>query len=152
MAAYLLLELHREARQSERRLRLFLCLPLRDRGSSGENTKLALDAIVALAEAAGDALASDAAAWLERWHARAKRALGEASPVARLPRQPGEPERSCPFCECLTLRYWSLDGVVKCINPGCRDDDGKRPAAKIEYSGFTGQLELCWQDGVVGLP
>lgn len=151
-AAYLITELHQEARSAERRLRLFLSLPVRPRGSSQANTQKALEAVLSLAEAAGDTQASDEARWLERWHARAKRALGEASPVARLPRQPGEPERACPFCTFFTLRYWSLDGVVRCVNPSCRDEDGRRPSAKIEYSNFTHQLELVWMDGVCGLP
>jgi hypothetical protein len=42
--------------------------------------------------------------------------------------------------------------MVKCINPACLDQEGQRPAARIEYSAFTCQLELVWQDGVSGLP
>jgi hypothetical protein len=151
-AAYLFLELHHDARLEERRLRLHLFLPIRPRGDSDANTLKALSMVTSLAEAAGTEPAASAASWLERWHGRAARVLGEASPVMHLPRQPGEKERPCPFCRCLTLRFWSLEGRVRCINPGCRDDEGRRPAAVIEYSGFTQQLELRWQDQICGLP
>lgn len=151
-AAYLFLELHQNARLEERRLRLHLSLPIRSRGGSDANTYKALSMITSLAEAAGTEPAASAASWLERWHGRTARVLGEASPVLHLPRQPGERERPCPFCHCLTLRFWSLEGRVRCINPTCRDDEGRRPAAVIEYSSFTQQLELRWQDGIAGLP
>ena len=151
-AAYLFLELHHDVRLEERRFRIHLSLPIRERGGSDANTFKALSMITSLAEAAGTEPAASAASWLERWHARAARVLGEASPVLHLPRQPGERERPCPFCHCLTLRFWSLEGRVRCINPTCRDDEGRRPAAVIEYSGFTGNLELRWQDQICGLP
>ena len=151
-AAYLFYELHRDARLEEQRLRTILSLPFRLRGGSSVNTLKALKLVTSLAEAAGTEPAASAASWLERWHGRAARVLGEASPVAHLPRQPGERERPCPFCRCLTLRFWSLEGRVRCINPGCRDDEGRRPAAVIEYSGFTENLELRWQDNILGLP
>jgi hypothetical protein len=151
-AAVLVLDFSREVRAAELRLRLAISLPLRERGTSDKNTMLALDMILSLAEAAGDNRAAEEAMWLERWDARARRALGEASQLTRLPRQPGEPERPCPFCRCFTLRYLPLHGVVKCVNPGCRDEEGRRPSAQIEYSSFTGQLELVWMDGIDGLP
>ncbi len=151
-AAHLFFELHRDARLEERRMRLILALPIRERGSSDVNTLKALEVITSLAEAAGTEPAKAAAEWLERWHGRAARVLGDASPVMRLPRQPGEKERPCPFCRCLTLRFWSLEGRVRCINPACLDDEGRRPSAMIEYSSFTGSLELVWHDGVAGLP
>jgi hypothetical protein len=151
-AANLLFELRHEARYMERSLRGCIDLPIRDRGTSDKNTILALQNILALAEAAGTSRAADAARWLERWGGQAARVLGEASSIIRLPRQPGEPERPCPFCAGFTLRYWPLHGIVRCINPSCRDEDGKRPAGQIEYSSFTECLELVWQDGVSGLP
>lgn len=151
-AANLVFELRREARYVERSLRGALSLPIRDRGTSDKNTGIALRSILALAEAAGTQRALDAARWLERWCGQAARVLGEASSIIRLPRQPGERERPCPFCAGFTLRYWPLHGVVRCVNPGCRDDEGRRPAAEITYSSFTAHLELLWQDGVLGLP
>lgn len=151
-AAHLVMELHHDIRAEERRLRVMLSLPLRERGGSDANTYKAMKVITSLAEAAGSEPAASAASWLERWHGRAARVLGDASPVSHLPRQPGEKERPCPFCQCLTLRFWSFEGRVRCINPSCRDDEGRRPAARIEYSGFTHQLELVWQDSCLGLP
>lgn len=151
-AAVLILDFSREVRAAELRIRLALQLPVRSRGTSDKNTMLALNAVKALCEAAGDDRAAYEATWLERWDARARRALGEASQLVRLPRQPGEPERPCPFCRCFTLRYLPLHGMVRCVNPGCRDEEGRRPSAKIEYSEFTGSLELIWMDGISGLP
>jgi hypothetical protein len=151
-AAALIFDFSREVRAAELRLRQALQLPIRERGSSDKNTMIALAMIKSLAEAAGDDRAASEASWLERWDAGARRALGEASQLVRLPRQPGEPERPCPFCVCFTLRYLPLHGMVKCVNPGCRDDEGRRPSAKIEWSSFTASLELVWMDGVDGLP
>ena len=151
-AACLIIDFQHGVRLEERRLRLGLSLPVRPRGGSTNNTLLALDAVISLAEAAGTGPASESALWLERWGGRAARVLGEASSIVHLPRQPGESERPCPFCSCLTLRYWPLHGLVKCVNPGCRDGEGKRPSARLEFSSFTQQLELVWQDGVSGLP
>jgi hypothetical protein len=151
-AANLIFELRHDARLEEHRLRVHLNLPLRARGSSDVNTLKALETVISLAEAAGTDSAASAASWLERWHGKAARVLGDASPVNRLPRQPGEKERPCPFCSCLTLRFWQFEGRVRCINPGCRDDEGRRPSAVIEYSAFTEQLELRWMDGILGLP
>jgi hypothetical protein len=150
--ACLIIDLQHGARIHESQLRVAIGLPARDRGGSDANTYIALTNIVTLAGTAGESLASEPALWLERWNGRAARALGEASPFALLPRQPGEPERPCPFCQLLSLRYLPLHGMVKCINPSCRDEDGRRPSARIEFSMFTHQLELVWQDGVVGLP
>jgi hypothetical protein len=151
-AAVLIFDFSRSVRAAELRLRLAIQLPIRERGTSDKNTMIALDMIKSLCEAAGDNRASEEASWLERWDARARRALGEASQLTRLPRQPGEPERPCPFCRCFTLRYLPFHGVVRCVNPGCRDAEGRRPSAKIEYSDFTGSLELVWMDDVLGLP
>jgi hypothetical protein len=136
----------------ERSLREALNLPLRPRGSSDANTAIALKNVLALAEASDTQRITASARWLEKWCGQAARVLGEASAIIRLPKQPGEHERPCPFCVCFTLRYWPLHGVVRCINPGCRDDEGRRPSAKITYSSFTAHLELLWQDGVLGLP
>jgi hypothetical protein len=151
-AAMLILEMQAGSRHEETRLKLLLGLPARHRGGSDANTLLALDAIVTLADAAGDEAAWPVLHWLGRWNGAAARALGEASAITELPRQPGEPARPCPFCGCLTLRFWALHGIVRCVNPDCRDDEGRRPWAKVEYSGFTQQLELVWMDGVAGLP
>jgi hypothetical protein len=151
-AAVLILDFTREVRAAELRLRLALQLPIRLRGGSDKNTMIALGMLKPLAEAAGDGQAMNEASWLEKWDAGARRALGEASQLTRLPRQPGERERPCPFCVCFTLRYLPLHGVVKCVNPGCRDEEGRRPTAKIEWSEFTESLELIWHDGVSGLP
>lgn len=151
-AASLIFELRKWARQEEMDLKAHLGLPPRDRGSSDANTLLALDSVWNLGSSADGERGFETARWLERWNSRAARVLGEASEIKRLPRQPGEAERPCPFCACLTLRYWALHGVVRCVNPGCRDQDGNRPSAKIEWSDFTRQAELVWHDGVSGLP
>jgi hypothetical protein len=151
-AAALILDFTREVRAAELRLRLALQLPVRNRGGSDKNTMIALGMLKPLAEAAGDDRAANEASWLEKWDAGARRALGEASQLTRLPRQPGEKERPCPFCVCFTLRYLPLHGVVKCVNPGCKDSEGRRPSAKIEWSAFTESLELVWMDSILGLP
>lgn len=151
-AAALVVEMQHNSRSEELRLRVVLGLPKRYRGGSDANTLLALDAILALASTADDESLHPTNQWLGRWNGSSSRVLGDASAIVHLPRQPGEPPRPCPFCECLTLRYWPLNGMVRCINPACRDSEGRRPSARIEYSTFTCQLELVWHDGVTGLP
>lgn len=151
-AAYLIMDLHSEVRRRERLLCEILSLPARPRGGSDGVTARVLARVAELASSAGSPHDADTARYLDRWHAAARRVLGEASEIRMLPRQPGEPERPCPFCDLLTLRYLPLHGIVKCLNPRCRDADGRRPSARVEWSEFTRQLELVWHDGVAGLP
>lgn len=147
-------DLHALAREMEAWLRLSQGLPKRERGGSSENTKKALENVVRLSEAAQDATVRSHTRELNGWGRRASVALGEMEMPKKLPRQPGEPERACPFCKNHTLRMTPLglrrDEQIRCMNPVCKDDNGRTPTAQVEY--FQGEFILRWMDGVIGLP
>ena len=146
--------LHQLARDIEAKFQLHADLPVRDRGGSSANTKLALESSVRLSEAVSEPSVADALIQLDRWLRRARVILGELEFPQRLPRLPGQAEPVCPFCKHKTLRMFPLRGFIICINPSpeCRDEKGRKPRATMEYSNFTCQFELVWQDNVVGLP
>lgn len=152
--AFSVLGLHQLARELEMSFRQYAGQPARPRGGSDVNTRLALEAVCRLAEAVPDGAVSSAEHDLDRWHRNAKVVLGELELPQRLPRSPGQPEPSCPFCQRKTLRMLPLRGIVICIMPkaSCADSEGRKPVARMEYSEFTRQFELVWQDNVVGLP
>lgn len=148
-------DLHALSREMEAWLRLSQGLPRRERGGSSENTRKALENVIRLSEAAQDGTVKDHTRQLDRWGRQANAALGESEMPKKLPRQPGEPERKCPFCGNHTLRMLPLQlnpsgEHVKCMNGNCKDDDGNRPFARVEY--FQSEWVLRWQDGVIGTP
>jgi hypothetical protein len=149
--AHAYLDLHALARDMERIFRTAAHLPARPRGGTDANTRIALDACTRIAERVDDERVADATRSLDTWCNRAKMILGELERPTRLPRSPGAQEPRCPWCKKLTLRSWTQAGVVRCINPDCKDDAGRRPYAKMEWSSFSNDWMLAWQDGSVGL-
>lgn len=149
-AADSILALHSWAREYEALLQARLGLPVRWRGGSDANTSAALAAIGRLADGSDDAPVHAAAAWLESWCRRAGEALGETESPRRLPRAVGAGEPCCPWCRQATLRQLALAGVIRCIDPSCRDEEGRRPSARLEM--FDGEWVLRWMDGVIGCP
>lgn len=152
--ALAIMSLHQLARDIETRFRVAADLPVRKRGGSDSNTRLALEAAASLAETASDAAVCDAVSELDRWLRQAKITMGELEFPQRLPRLPGKSEPVCPFCKHKTLRMFPLRGFIICITPEeiCHDDEGRKPKAVMEYSSFTCQWELVWQDNIVGVP
>jgi hypothetical protein len=146
------MDLHALAREMEAILRLQQGLPGRERGGSDGNTRLALEAIVRLAEAATDDVVRDKTRQVESWSRRARIALGTTEEPRRLPRSEGEQEPRCPFCENHTLRMIPVRGVIFCIAPDCKDDQGRKPKAELAFSPNVGEILLTWQDGISGLP
>lgn len=149
-AANSILDLHSWSRQAERDMRVHLNLPLRYRGGSSKNTYVALKNIGNLADGSEDDVVHDRKKWLNGWCTKASIVLGETETAKRLPRVHGSPEAVCPWCKRDTLRQLALDGIIKCIDPGCADEDGRRPFARLEY--FKGDMVLRWQDGIIGAP
>ena len=147
-----IMDLHAQSREAEGCLRASQKLPYRERGGSDGNTKLAMEAILRLSEAADDGSVKANTKWIEGWSRKASIALCETEAPRKLPRLEGEKERKCPFCECCTLRMLPLHGKIKCCNPECKDDEGRKPSAKLEYSEVAKDLVLVWQDSAVGLP
>lgn len=150
--AHLILDLHAEAREMEERLRRHLGIPDKPRGVSTENTRFALESVANLAEVSSDAYVGDCLAYLDRWIGHARIVLGERDQPQRLPRQPGLPEPRCPYCERMTLRHLASRGEVRCINPECRTEEGRRPSALMTWSNVAMEWVLAWNDGFVGIP
>jgi hypothetical protein len=150
--AFSIMGLHQLARDTEAKFRLISSLPSRDRGGSSKNTQLSLEALVKLAEPASDAAVTDSMRDFDRWLRHARITLGELEFPQRLPRLPGQAEPKCPFCEFRTLRMFPLRGFIVCITPDCKDEQGRKAKAVMEYSSFTCQWELVWQDNIVGVP
>jgi hypothetical protein len=150
-AAYLIFDLRQLTRDHENRLLAFGAGTVRGRGSSDRNTFLSLDALPKLAHAAGTDEVRETLTVLSRWLRRAREALGEVEPLGRLPRLPGAPEPRCPWCERMTLRQQPHAGLVRCVNPSCRDTDGNRPLARVEIGRLSLEPMLVWGTGEVGL-
>jgi hypothetical protein len=150
--AHAIMDLHAQSRDAEACLRLSLRLPKRDRGGSGANTRKALESVLRLCQGAHDDMVISNTRWLEGWSRKASIALGDTEIPRRLPRIEGQKEPACPFCENHTLRMLPLKGIIKCLNKDCKDEEGRKPKANLKYSEFTRQLELIWQDNIIGLP
>jgi len=89
---------------------------------------------------------------LESWIYRGRLVLGEAEPVSRLPRLPGEEEPRCPYGNHKgTLRVRHATGVVTCLHPVCRDSNGDKPIGRIELGQFSGEPMIAWADGTTGV-
>ena len=146
------LDMHALSRKLERDLRFELGLPLRYRGCSDANTAKALEATVNLCEKADDFAVTLNVREIRRWSRQASTALGETEVPKRLPRSPGGAEPRCPFCKMRSLRSRVLVNKIYCINTACKDDEGRKPEAQMEYSPYAGEMVLVWQDKVVGLP
>lgn len=150
-AAYLVFDLHRLTRDHEDRLRRLVSGSVMPRGSSDRNTFLSLDTLPDLAFAAGDDEVHETLTALSGWLRRARETLGEVEPLARLPRQPGASEPRCPWCQRMTLRHQPHAGIVRCVNPACRDTDGNRPLGRVELGRLSCEPLLVWGTGEVGL-
>jgi hypothetical protein len=149
-AANTVLDLHAWSRDAEALTRIRATLPARYRGGSSANTRKALGSLYSLSEGIDDAVVYDTIRWLEGWCRKAEVVLGEREAIRRLPQQPGETARLCPWCRKDTLRQMTRQGVIFCVDILCRSEDGDRPRAQLEM--FDGQWELRWMDGVLGTP
>jgi len=149
--AHAWLELHALARDTEKTFRMAAQLPVRQRGGSDANTRIALEACTRIAERVDDGRIVDALRALTKWCNCAKMVLGELERPTRLPRAPGSREPRCPWCHKLTLRSWTQAGMVRCIDPECTDVQGRRPYARMEWSEFAHDWVLAWHDGSIGL-
>lgn len=149
-AANAITDLHSWARETEALMRLRLGFPSRRRGGSSKNTYIALKAICSLAEGSPDDAVREAVRWLNSWCTKASVVLGETESARRLPSVPGQPPSVCPWCRQGTLRQLALAGTIMCIDSSCRDEEGRRPKAQLEY--FNDEWSLRWQDGILGAP
>ncbi len=148
--AYAITGLHSLARKMEREIRVEVDLDPRARGGSDANTREALKAVIAQCERADDFIVRLYTRELDKWWRHAKIALDEIEIPKRLPRSPGKPEPSCPWCKNHTLRVKILENEIYCVDPSCPGKaDGKRPRAFMDYSAVVGDWVVRWDDGVI---
>jgi hypothetical protein len=150
-AAMLDLEIHAGIRDTEAVLQYQVAGVARPRGGADTVTQAICRHLPALAAGCDTATAQRVARQLETWCWRVRLVLGEREPWQHLPRLPGHTVPRCPWCTYMTLRYKPLSGVVKCVNPACVDEEGRRPAARIDFGPATGEPILTWQDSTSGL-
>jgi hypothetical protein len=149
--AMIVLDCHAGVRQLEQEIRSEVSGSRKARGGSDANTVQSVAAITSLAAAAGDYELGLAVRKMESWGWRCRVALGQAEPLQQIPRQPGHSAARCPWCRMATLRMKPVSGVVRCINPGCKDDEGQQPSGHVQFGTYSQEPVLVWQDNSVGL-
>lgn len=149
---YAITDAHSVVREVERNLRYAVTGHAdTPRGGSDANTRRCLKIIPRLGASADDE---------DRW--RAARMLRKAAlQIERLPsidqavewkplrRGDGGLPPRCLHCSCYSLRYAPSSGMVRCLTPGCADDDGKPPQGRLDISQIDGTPCLVWKDGRV---
>lgn len=151
-AAMLVLDVHAGCRDLETNLRYSITGTVRTRGGSDRNTARCLMNLAALCAGSDYAGVMLVCRKLESWIWRARLILGDADPVSRLPRLPGQGDFACPFCQTKgSLRVRHATGVVVCLRPTCRDSEGNRPAGRIEVGQYSAKSLLAWSDGTTGV-
>lgn len=147
VAAELTLEFHNEIRRLETHLkeRIIGGYPRR-RGPSDTNTRLAVDSVVNLCETCADADVLGILNYLTTWTRRAETYFNPEGGLHRLPREYGEKESPCPYCQNKTMRWNPARGLAVCVNPLCHNQSGNRPRWSAEFTILGGQLIFRWDE------
>jgi hypothetical protein len=144
-AAHLVLELHEYVRRLEASIAQKLSGRIRlVRGASLENTRYALEALPKITHGVSENETLDIVIHIERWVRRGESVLGPEKAIHHLPRNPGEGEMRCPYCDFQTMRWSPPRGMAFCVNPTCVTDDGARPRWVIEYEVTASVLLFSW--------
>lgn len=135
VAAELTLEFHTEIRRLEIHLKERVTGGyLQRRGSSSVNTRYATDSVVNLCERLDDNDVLGVLNSLAAWVRRAETYYRPEGGLRRLPREPGEKEMACPYCQHKSMRWKPSLGIAVCVRPTCYNDDGQRPRWLAEYT------------------
>lgn len=147
VAAELTLEFHNEIRRLETHLKEHITggYPRR-RGSSDDNTRYAVDSVVNLCEMRDDSDVLAILNFLTGWTRRAEVYFNPAGGLHRLPREPGEKETPCPYCQHKTMRWNPARGVAVCVNPLCRNHNDQRPRWCAEFTITASGLAFHWDE------
>lgn len=147
VAAELTLEFHDEIRRLETHLkeRISGGYPRR-RGSSDTNTRYAVDSVVNLCERIDDSDVLGVLNYLTAWARRAENHFDPSGALHRLPREPGEKEAPCPYCQRKTMRWNPARGVAVCVNPSCRNQADQRPRWTAEFTINGTGLVFRWDE------
>lgn len=145
--------IHAGARHLENECRADIGLPPLSpaRGGSDTNTRLALQAVAALAPTMTAHTLAAARRRVEGWDTTIGRLpdIDHADVWVPVPRQPGALPPACPYCTLFTLRMTVRREIVRCFNPACRDGDGRAPAARMERNKVNGDGVLVFADQTV---
>lgn len=114
------------------------------RGGSDGNTKMALQSIVNFSHSVDDQTVLGVLNYIDSWIRRARAVFNPDMGLHRLPRQPEEQEMRCPWCEYQTMRWQPATGIIVCINPECRNDQGQRPRWQADYQVAGDNLQFTW--------
>lgn len=135
VAAELTLEFHAGIRRLEIHLKERVTGGyLQRRGSSSDNTRYAVDSVVNLCETVDDNDVLGILNYLSSWVRQAETYFSPESGLHRLPREPGEKEMACPYCQRKTMRWRPSLGLAVCVSPTCRNDNGQRPRWSAEFT------------------
>lgn len=115
------------------------------RGGSDGNTRMALRSIANLSHSVDDQTVLGVLSYFDRWVRRAEAVFNPDLGLHRIPREPGEAELRCPWCEFDTMRWQPATGIIVCVNPECRNDEGSRPRWVADYTVVGDQLCFTWE-------
>lgn len=115
------------------------------RGGSDGNTKMALQSIVNFSHSVDDQTVLGILGYVESWSRKAQAVFNPDLGLHRIPREPGEQEQRCPWCEYQTMRWQPATGIIVCINPECRNDEGVRPRWRADYQVVGDSLQFVWE-------
>lgn len=144
-AAWLISEYYAEVRRLEVNLKAELT-GIRGvrRGGSDGNTRMAAQSINNLVVSADDQIAMGVLGFFERWNRKAQAVFNPDLGLHRIPREPGDGELRCPWCEYQTMRWQPATGIIVCVNPECRNDEGVRPRWRADYDIVGDQMQFTW--------
>lgn len=108
------MDLHALVREIERDWRISGGIPLRGRGGSDGNTRHSLAMLGQVCDTVSESEFTRGMRELGRWARAARMILGDLERPRRLPH-----EITCLKCEGKTLRMWTMEGIVRCVRPGC---------------------------------
>lgn len=116
------------------------------RGGSDGNTRMALRSIANYSLSVDDQLVLGVLGYIEPWIRKARAVFNPDLGLHRLPREPGEAELKCPWCEYQTMRWQPSTGIIVCVNPECRNDLGYRPRWQADYEIIADGLQFTWTE------
>lgn len=125
------MDLHALVREIERTWRTETGIPLRGRGGSDRNTRESLTVLGQICDVVSEATFTQGMRELSRWTRAAGMILGDLERPRRLPQ-----EMTCGKCGGKTLRMWMMEGIVRCVVPGC--------GMRGEFDFAEGEVQIAW--------
>jgi hypothetical protein len=105
---------------------------------------MAVRSIVNLCATADDQIILGVLGYFDSWGRQAKAVFNPDLGLHRIPREPGDEELRCPWCQFQTMRWQPATGIIVCINPECRNDQDARPRWRADYTVTGDELQFAW--------